>query len=130
MRPVLILTEAGQSLADRAWVATQWSERMRGWMGKPTAEPGEGLLLDPASSIHTFGMGFSLDLAYLDGKGRVLKLRPQMKPRRVSFGPFLAWLDGQGLQALELPAGTLEALGIKVGQQLQIIDRVEGIAHA
>jgi uncharacterized membrane protein (UPF0127 family) len=126
MRPISIHSMDGQAVADRAFATERWLERARGWLGKSQADPGDGLVLDPASSIHTFGMRFSLDLAFIDSHGKILKLYPDLKPNRVAFGPVLAWLDRQGMQALELPAGRLAALGIQVGQTLSTKDRVEG----
>jgi uncharacterized membrane protein (UPF0127 family) len=130
MRPVKILTVEGQVVAEHAWVAERGLERLRGWLGKAHAQKGEGLLLNPASSIHTLGMRFNLDLAFLDDFGTVLKLRQGMKPGRIAFGPLSAWRHGRGLQALELPEGTLQAFDIQVGQTLSIRDRVEGKRHA
>jgi uncharacterized membrane protein (UPF0127 family) len=123
MRAISILSEDGRLLADRAWAATAWTERARGWVGKPSVEAGEGLLLNPASSIHSFGMRFSFDLAFLDSRGRVLKLRPAMRPGRVAMAPLGAWMKDRGIQALELPPGSLASWGLRVGQGLSFPDR-------
>jgi uncharacterized membrane protein (UPF0127 family) len=123
MRAIKILGEDGRVLADQAWAAVTWVERGRGWLGKPAALAGEALLLSPASSIHSFGMRFTFDLAYLDRRGKVLKLRAGMRPGRVSFGPLGAWLGGRGLQALELPAGSIETWSLQVGQTLKFEGR-------
>jgi uncharacterized membrane protein (UPF0127 family) len=34
-------------------------------------------------SVHTFGMRFPLDLVWLDAAGRVVRIDPQVPPRRV-----------------------------------------------
>lgn len=123
MLPIQVRTPQGALLADFAWQATAWTERLRGWMGKPSLKAGEGLLLTPASSIHSFGMRFDFDLAFLDRRGRVLKLYSPLKRGRIAQSPWMPWLMGRGVQALELPEGSLSAAGVQVGQVLSIEER-------
>ena len=61
-------------------------------------QAGEGLLIPRCRSVHTFGMRFCLDLAFLDGALRIVALRLSVPPRR------LAWCRGAAA-VLELPAG-------------------------
>jgi uncharacterized protein len=106
---------SGTYIAERAFYANTMWDRARGWLGKPRAEAGEGLLLRPCSSIHTMGMKFSLDLLFLDKGNRVVKLMRSLSPWR-------AVLSGaQGI--LELPAGTLTRVPVKVGDLLEITQR-------
>lgn len=44
---------------------------------------GPGLLIPRCSCVHTFGMRFALDLAFLDREGRVLARRRGVPPRRL-----------------------------------------------
>ena len=46
-------------------------------------EVGTGLLIPRCSSVHTFGMRFALDLAFLDRDGAVLLVRCGVPPRRL-----------------------------------------------
>ncbi len=101
-------------LVTNGWVAaTPWS-RLVGLLGKRGLEPGQGLLLRGEQAIHTFAMRFSIDVVYLDQKGRVLRAIPDMVPQRL--GPFL-WASRD---VLELPPGTLRATGTCEGDQLVI----------
>ena len=50
-------------------------ERMKGLLGRRELEPGRGLFLEHARSIHTFGMRFRLRAAFLDRELRVLYVR-------------------------------------------------------
>jgi len=59
---------------------------------------GPGLLIPRCHSVHTFGMRFALDVAFLDAGGRVLAVRPAVPPRRV------IWHRGAA-QVAEIPAG-------------------------
>lgn len=91
--------------------ATTW-ERMRGLLGRPPLRNGQGLVIDPCPSVHTFGMGYSLDLAFLDSRWRVLKLVRELPPLR--------WAGCAKARAtLELPPGALAAAGIAAGDVLE-----------
>jgi len=61
--------------------------RMRGMLGSPTAavagREGEVLVLAPCNRIHTFGMRFALDVAYVAADGRVLRVACGLVPGRV-----------------------------------------------
>ncbi len=41
------------------------------------------LLLTPCKSIHTFGMGYAIDVAFLDAAGKVLEVHRDVPPRRL-----------------------------------------------
>ena len=125
MRSLRILTTDGRLVAGRAKVALSVFERMKGWLGKTTVAPDEGLLLPGTSSVHSWGMHFSFDLVFMDRAGEVVKLCPRMEPFSVAYGPFKAWAGMRGLQALELPEGSLERLGLKLGDRLVFEDRTD-----
>ncbi len=46
-------------------------------------QAGSGLLIPRCSSVHTFGMRFSLDLYFLDERGEVLATRRLLPARRL-----------------------------------------------
>ena len=86
-------------LADRAWVAQGFWQRGVGLLGHTELAGGEGLILDPCGSVHTFGMRFAIDVVHLDGTGRVLQVAAHLPPWRV--GPLR-----RGVRVvIELPAG-------------------------
>lgn len=81
-------------------------------MGQPPLEPDEGLVLFGESSIHTFFMRFPIDILYLDGDGRVLRVARAMPPWRV--GPVV-----RGCRTIvELPPGTIERTQTAVGDSI------------
>jgi uncharacterized membrane protein (UPF0127 family) len=99
-------------LATRAGVADRWWLRLRGLLGRPALPAGEGLLLIPCTSIHTLGMGYAIDVAFLDRSGRVVALYPELPPRRATR------VHREAASALELPAGTLAQTGTVEGDTL------------
>jgi hypothetical protein len=57
-------------------------------------------------------MKFAIDVAYLDRKRKILKVRHSVAPRRIS-----ACLRAHSV--LELPAGVLESTGTEAGDVLE-----------
>jgi uncharacterized membrane protein (UPF0127 family) len=61
------------------------------------ADAGAGLLIPGCRSVHTFGMRFPLDVAFLDAEGAAISWRLGVRPRRVVA-------DRRAAAVLELPA--------------------------
>jgi uncharacterized protein len=57
--------------------------RLLGLAALRALPPEAGLLLPATRSVHTFGMRFALDLVWLDGDGRVVRIDRAVPPRRV-----------------------------------------------
>lgn len=100
----------GKTVADPCWLADGFFNRFRGLMGRASLASGEGLLLKPCNSIHTFFMRFAIDVVYLDSEGKVLKIRRNFKPWRADLPVFGA------KSVLEVSAGSLGE--IREGDQL------------
>jgi len=56
--------------------------RLRGLIGRDWPE-GVALEIPRCRSVHTFGMRFALDLVWLDGARRVVRIDRAVPPRRV-----------------------------------------------
>jgi uncharacterized membrane protein (UPF0127 family) len=102
-------------VAETAW------NRMKGLLGRSARDfsVGKGLWLRPAQGIHTIGMVFPIDVAYLDAQGRVLRTYHQLSPFRV------AAITLRTRCVLELPPGTLKRTGTEVGDLLEIRSATE-----
>jgi uncharacterized membrane protein (UPF0127 family) len=74
---------------------------------------GDGLLLEPCNSIHTFFMRYSLDIVFLSRSNEVVKIIRDLKPWRMTRIYFKA------RKTLEVPAGKLP-MDIKVGDILEV----------
>lgn len=87
-------------------------DRLRGLLGRPRLQAGEALLIDPCPSVHTIGMRYPLDLAFLDAEFRLLKQVSSLKPLR--------WAGcSQARATLELAPGELDKLALKPGDRLE-----------
>ena len=94
-------------MADSAW------PRMKGLLGRSGLDEDEGILLEPASSIHMFFMRFAIDAVFLDRELTVLKIAPALKPWRMA--------SKRGSRSvLELPAGRCERVGLREGSRLSL----------
>lgn len=101
-------------LGRRIREARSFFTRGRGLMLAPGLDEGEGLLIDPCSSIHTFFMRFPIDVLYVDRSGTIVRADGVMKPWRI--GPVFTgsrWV-------VELPPGTIDATGTQKGDKLDI----------
>ncbi|MDX1578668.1 MAG: DUF192 domain-containing protein [Gemmatimonadota bacterium] len=99
-------------LGDRIRVADRWWPRLRGLIGRPEPEPGEGLLLRPCQGVHMQWMRYPLDVAFVADDGRIVALYHELRPWRFSK------THRDAACALELPAGTLRATGTEVGDRI------------
>jgi uncharacterized membrane protein (UPF0127 family) len=73
---------------------------------------GQGLLLLDCDSVHTIGMTYPIDVAFLDAEGTVVRGLDNLDPYRVGFG------GPEAVHALELPAGHLVRTGTVPGIRL------------
>jgi uncharacterized membrane protein (UPF0127 family) len=103
----------GTIVCERCTVADSPLTRLRGLLGRDGLEPGEGLLLRPASAVHTYFMRFPIDVVFLDRALVVLGISDGVDPWRAT--------SQRGAKAvLELPAGESSRRGLAVGDQLTL----------
>ena len=92
-------------------------ERGRGLLGRDSLVG--AILIDPARSVHTIGMAFDIDVAFLDADLTVLKVRT-MKRSRVS-------IPVRGCRSiLEAEAGAFGSWGLATGDELEVRHLAEG----
>lgn len=104
----------GKLLASDAQPARGFVRRLVGLLGRSSLPPGEALVLDPCSSVHTGFMRFSIDVVYVDRDGRVVKAVSNLKPFRVS-----GVLRGR-CSVIELASGTIANTATSPGDQLSL----------
>lgn len=108
-------------LIDHAPKTTNPIDRMRGLLFRPKLAENEALLIIPCSAVHTIGMGYPLDLVFMDKFGTVLKLVRALAPWRMAA----CWAAAM---TLELRPGEIDRLGLARGMPLQWRERSEQLA--
>jgi uncharacterized protein len=108
---VAVRAQNGRVVCERCVLADTALARMRGLLGRRGLPSGEGILLRPASSVHTAFMRFSIDAVFLDRDGHVLKIARDLRPWKTAG-------RRKAKAVLELPAGEAERRGLEVGERL------------
>ena len=117
MRGCLRLADNKHCIIPRVARTSNILERMKGLLGSPPLDLGEGLLIKPCSSVHTFAMQYPIDLIFMDKKWKIIKTVAKLKPWRIAAAP-------SANMVLELCEGSLEHLQLAAGQQLEWKDEV------
>ncbi len=112
VRNVTVRGEAGRIVCERCEVADGLISRARGLLGRSGLGPGEGLLLRPAFSIHTFFMRFPIDVVFLDRNGEVVAVAESVRPWRAAT-------RFRARAVLELAAGEAARLKLRPGERLE-----------
>ena len=102
------------TIAERLVAAVTPFERVRGLLGRRELGPGEAMLIQPCSRVHTFGMRFPIDAVFCDAHLHVLwaeTLEPGHVSRHVR----------RARCCFELPAGTAERAGLAPGSALELV---------
>ncbi len=96
-----------------AEVASGWRDRRRGLLRRDSLEG--ALVLRPCRWVHTIGMRFPLDVAYVDRDGNVVKA-VRMHRHRVGMPVTKAtWV-------IEAEAGAFERWGLSAGDVVELRD--------
>lgn len=103
------LEKNGVCVVESVEVAATFWSRMIGLIGKGPLEPGRALLITHCNSVHTFFMLFDLDLIFLDGEGRVVKVVRNVPPYRMVSGGI------QAKSTLEVASGWLPSAVLQPG---------------
>ncbi len=111
--PARIRTAEGTVVCERCELADGTLARMRGLLGRDSLEPGAGMLIDGAPSVHMFFMRFPIDVVFLDRDWRVVRIVHALRPWRVAGAR-------KAVAALELEAGAAARAGLREGDVLEL----------
>ena len=111
MDNITLVSEYGHVVCERCEIAESSLRRVRGLLGRKELVNGDGLLIRPTWSIHTWFMRFPIDVVFLDRDLKVLKLTERLDPWK-------ATAHRGAHSALELPAGEVQRTGLAVGERL------------
>jgi hypothetical protein len=116
-RQAKVLNQTRQTVlaATLAVADTHWT-RLRGLLGLRADDfrNGSCLWIVPCHGVHTLGMGFPIDVVYLDGGMTVVHVEQNLRPWRV------APVRMQATSVLELPSHTVRETGTGVGDRIEM----------
>ena len=109
-------------VADRLQIANDFFSRLRGLIGVKNFESGDGLLFPRCNDIHMWMMSISIDVVFLKVIPKtvpqewvVLSVHSRLKPWKL-----LPVANFKADDVLELPAGIVNTISLKVGEVLCI----------
>lgn len=103
-------------LLDNVKIADSFFTRLKGLLGESGLEPGEGLIIKPCNSIHTFGMKFPIDIAFIDKDNKVVHIMDNTPKGKMS--PIIKGAK----YVIEARAGDFKARNLEVGDIIEIGD--------
>jgi hypothetical protein len=100
---------------------THWT-RLRGLLGLASSDfrNGSGLWIVPCHGVHTLGMGFPIDVIYLDRSMTVIHIQSDLRPWR--FAP----VRSQAASVLELPCRMAAETRTALGDRIEITFEKDG----
>ena len=110
----LVHVDSGRVLAERLERPRSFLGRGLGLMFRRRLPAAHGIWIMPCSGIHTFFMRFPIDVLFLDRSQRIVRVYPGLGRWRLVP---LVW---RAHSVVELPAGTVDGLRLRPGDQLSI----------
>jgi uncharacterized protein len=114
--PTLVNAQTGAVIATAVEVARTSATRRRGLLGREGLPAGSALVITRCNAIHTIGMRFAIDVAFVDRDGSVRKIVHGLRPRRIAIAP-------RAYAVIELAAGELTPDRLRVGDQVYLAPR-------
>jgi uncharacterized protein len=95
-------------------MADSFFKRLKGLMFRKDPIKNEGLWIVPCNAVHMFFMKFPLDIVLLSERNEVIGFHHCLQPWKMIKPVKNAY------STLELPAGSVEKLGIRIGSIIQV----------
>lgn len=105
----------GEAIAELE-IAITSADRRRGLLGRTELRPGNGMLLSPCRSVHTWFMRFAIDVIFADGRQQIVKIAHAVPPYRIVWG---GW---RTQTTIELAAGAARAHDLRAGTTIAIVE--------
>jgi uncharacterized membrane protein (UPF0127 family) len=109
----LLTGNDGQPVSRYCRVAGTPLARARGLLGHKQFGPGEAMIFPGTRSVHTHFMRFAIDVVFLDGDGRMIRIAENVRPWR-------ALSCRRARSVLELPAGDAARHGLRGGDCVEL----------
>jgi len=105
----------GIYIAQNGHLAETFFQRFLGLMLREEIANDEALIFRDVNSIHMFFMRFPIDVVYLSGDNKVLKVKHSLKPWRMSSCM-------RAKATIELPSRKAQETATEIGDTLEFIE--------
>jgi uncharacterized membrane protein (UPF0127 family) len=102
-------------ISDKIKIAEGFFNRLFGLIFEKELSNSEGLLFESCNSIHTLGMKYCIDAAFLNKSNEVIAIFCSLKPFR--FTPFIK----DASKVLEFNSGFIKSASLEVGDILYLV---------
>lgn len=110
-RPTVSITRDEACLLH-AHVANTWLSRLKGLFAYGPLGVADALVITPCSAVHSIGLGFAIDVVFIDKYGLVLKC--------VQLKPFSIAVCRHANCVIEMSSGGVSRFDLSVGQTLTL----------
>ena len=104
----------GRTVASTLLTAFDSATRRTGLLRHDNLPEGSALIIAPSNAVHTIGMRFAIDIAFVRRDGSIVKVYRALRPWRMAAAL-------RAFAVVELPAGALGAAGTVVGDTLMVV---------
>jgi uncharacterized protein len=112
-RFVLRNERTGEIVATHLETAFDSATRRKGLLGRTGLATDAAIIIAPCNAIHTFFMRFTIDVAFVNRHGTVVRTSRHVRPWRIAIGL-------GALAAIELREGTLDRTRTQRGDRLRL----------
>ena len=117
----LVNARTDETIAHEVVLACTRAARRRGLLGRDSLDPSAALVLSPCWAIHTMFMRFAIDVIFIDREGGAVRIVRELAPWRMAAA--------RGAHAaIELRAGRVQTLGVRLGDRLRLADTAASLA--
>jgi uncharacterized protein len=110
----LINATTKSTLASSVELADTSALRRRGLLGRDAMGEGSAMVITRCNAVHTIGMRFRIDVAFVDSQGRVRKIVEDLGPWRIALSPLATTV-------IEFPAGALKNGALLPGDRVSLV---------
>ena len=115
-RPYRLENTRNQRVVATALIpAFESASRRTGLLAHQAMPAGAAMIIAPCNAVHTIGMKFPIDIAFVAKDGRIIKIRHDVPARRMAASL-------RAFAVIELAAGVLTATDTKVGDTFVIVE--------
>ena len=110
----VIMKSNGKEIAGRVIVANSFYKRFKGLMFEKKMDGYDALIIKPCKSVHTFFMKYSIDVIFLSKELKIVKIKRNLRPWRITPVYFLAE------QVIEFESGRVDK-NLREGDELELL---------